>query len=309
MNKLFRGRTAAHIYREQLAYVLGGEEVEVNGRPTRERLNVITEITEPWHHITTVPGRRLNPWIAISEILWLLSGRDDVAALLPYNKNILRFSDDQVTMYGAYGRRFADQIAPLIARLRKNPTDRRAVLSIWRPADLMSQTKDPPCNDLLFFKLRQGKLYMTVMCRSNDIHWGLNAVNLPQFGALQAYIATWLDVDMGTQTHFSNSLHVYTDKEGQAITDRMMEYADEEINIITPGLLFGIPPALIFSAYPHWCSQVLDGTYMGRDPFLMFAYDFLKAYTSANGDMLEEIDKCRNADLFEDWIQAAHTWV
>ena len=304
---VFSGPTPAHIYRDQLGYVMDGQEVEVSGRPTRERLDVVTQIWQPLHHITTVPGRRLNPWIALSESLWLLAGRDDVAALLPYNKNILRFSDDGKTMYGAYGKRIMPQIPGIIERLRANPTDRRAVVAIWEECDLTAETKDPPCNDLVFFKLRQDMLYMTVTCRSNDIHWGLQAVNLPQFGVLQEFVASFLGAGVGTQTHVSNSLHAYTDPEAAKITDRMEEYAGNEIVTVPFHPLFPEQPASTVRVFSQAASEVLDDEYEGYldSPFLLFAQEYLRVYREKTW---EKLDSCAYAGLFQDWIAAAGIW-
>ena len=228
---IFEAERAYENYRPQLqAILINGEEVETRGRKTKELLNVATIVHRPWDMCILVPGRKWNPWLALSEGHWLLSGRNDIAPLLPFNKNIANYSDDGLTMYGAYGYRIKDQVPHLIERLRKDPNDRRAVLSIWRPEDLTAQTRDPPCNDMVMFKLRQNKLHMTVINRSNDLHWGLYAVNLPEFAMLQCAIAGVLNVDVGIQTHISNSLHIYTDEEqARNITRRMIMRMDEPL--------------------------------------------------------------------------------
>ena len=178
-------------------------------------LNVVTVIEDPRARCQIVPGRKLNPWLALSESLWLLAGRYDMESLLPYNKGITEFSDDGSTMYGAYGARIASQIPWALERLTKSDTDRRAVLQIWSSADLNAITKDPPCNTEVMFKVRGEKLHMTVINRSNDLHWGLHAVNIFQFGILQEYVACRLGVGMGEQTHYSDSLHIYMDEKAQ----------------------------------------------------------------------------------------------
>src|SRR6185436_13682551 len=79
-----------------------GDPVEVKGRPTLELLNTVTEITNPSDHCILLPSRRWNPFLALSEALWILAGRDDISALVPYNSHIVDYSDDGVTLYGAY---------------------------------------------------------------------------------------------------------------------------------------------------------------------------------------------------------------
>lgn len=307
--RVFEGRSAHHLYREQLVAVLQAPIVAVRGKATHEILNAATVITEPWQHAHYVPGRKWNPWLALSEAIWILSGRQDIYPLLPYNKRIAQFSDDGHTLYGAYGWRIRSQIAPLLERLKADPHDRRALLSIWCKQDLDAETKDPPCNDLLMFKLRENRLHMTVINRSNDLHWGLYAVNIPTFGILFDYLAAQLEVNMGTQTHLSNSLHVYLGDPGMeqnwAITLRMMGHPFKQPlpDLLRPEPAFAEPS-------PHEmlmgsCSIVLseEHQYEGPVPFFEFADDYLRAYRE-QGD----VEFCRHADNWPDWIQAAQVY-
>lgn len=285
-----------------------GQDVDVRGRKTRELLNYVSEVEEPWHHCILIPSRRWNPWLAMSEALWILAGRDDIKCLLPYNQHIGDYSDNGVTLFGAYGARIYFQIDDIIDRLRKDPSDRRAVIEIWRPGDLIAETKDPPCNTQLIFKLRDNKLHMTIINRSNDIHFGLFAVNLPTFGILQSYIAARLGVDMGYQTHFSNSLHFYTDdKRAREITSRMLGdfnqypvYPEHE-RVFTD--LTHIPSHSVFS---EMCSDILDRETL-RNPsklpnFLTFAHFFLSSYSERQPFMWEGYEE------YADWKLASWIW-
>lgn len=309
-SRYFVGATSAEVYREQVSELVHTPDyvVTVRDRPTREILNAVTEIMHPQVRCQMVPGRKLNPWLALSESLWMLAGRHDIAALLPYNKRITEFSDDGVTMYGAYGARMAPQIPAMIRRLQEKPEDRRAVLQIWNSSDLVADTKDPPCNDIVMFKMRQDRLFMLVACRSNDLHWGLHAVNLPQFSILQEYIASRLGVEMGTQTHMSHSLHVYTDKQGQRITDRMMKAIGEPLEWPPPDWpLFPLPwpKDVTHMMFVGWCSDVLDGVFTeGTEkklrvefPFLEFAEDFLRLYR------LKKPTLIRHCNRYDGWMQ------
>src|SRR3990167_6821425 len=126
MTHVYSAPVFGSIYRQQLRDLVERPDyiVTVRGRPTRELLNVVTGITNPRARCQIVPGRKLNPWLALSESLWLLAGRNDVASLLPYNKRITQFSDDGKTLYGAYGKRITGQIELMINRLKRDPADR-----------------------------------------------------------------------------------------------------------------------------------------------------------------------------------------
>jgi thymidylate synthase len=303
-----------HLYRRQLStLLLLGQYVSVRNRgtikDTLEFLNVATVFRYPERMVHIVPGRRWNPFLALSESLWVLAGRDDVAALTPYNKNILQFSDDGVKMSGAYGERIADQIENVIQRLQADPNDRRAQLLIWRIEDLTTDSNDPPCNSILTFKLRNGRLHLTIYCRSNDIHWGLYAINQAEFSFLLQYIAARLGVKIGIQTHISNSLHLYKDGPAHRITRRMMdEYESPLPRLPKPGPLFkGLLPHDVLIGE---LNQILDG-YMVQSqmPFLEFASDFLAVYRCGYKSSALGPDWVRHCEMYPDWVMAGRAFM
>jgi hypothetical protein len=164
---------------------------------------------------------------------------------------------------------------------------------------------------MVMFKLRNNRLHMTVLNRSNDLHWGLFGVNLPTFGILQEYIAAYLDVEMGTQTHLSNSLHIYTGgpgmRENYRITERMEARSFEALPTMPwHGRAFTEPIPL--DTLRVGCSTVLDHPfeedYHGI-MFLEFADDFLRCYRLGR---LDDIDLCRHGGMYADWIYAAQIW-
>lgn len=310
-----RAPYARDIYHTELYQLVDyGNPVDVRGRKTLEILDYVTEVTEPWHHCILLPARRWNPWLAMSEALWIMSGRNDIIPIQPYNLAIGNYSDDGATLFGAYGERIFSQIEPMIDRLQKDPSDRRAILSIWETSDLKAVTKDPPCNNLLYFKLRDGRLHMTVICRSNDIHWGLYAVNLPTFGMLQVYLAARLGVGVGHQTHLSNSLHVYTDEQqAVAITERMLHTDTGSDRPIYPKHELVFTPDNFTRADTHYdfatkCDDVLEPEINFDDPsfpFLEFANDFLKMYR----EHIWEPRYPRHFSYYQDWIVAGQLFV
>jgi thymidylate synthase len=315
MTKIWESKYSRDNYHYQLGYLIDfGEPVEVRGRKTMELLNVVTVVTEPWHHCILLQDRRWNPWLALSEFLWIMAGRDDVAALLPYNKNIVEFSDDGEYLYGAYGPRIADQIDLVLERLLHDPSDRRCVIQIWDgDHDLTMDTKDPPCNTQLMFKLRDEKLHMTVINRSNDIHWGLYAVNLPTFGMLQVYMAARLGVGVGIQTHLSNSLHVYVDDDrAKAITERMLYGPEETKPPYSKHELIFVPNSLpkTHKELADICSEVLDGLFIDspRCPrFFDFVSRFLAVYRAKEFNWLSDLSE--SYPEFQDWTMAGYMFI
>lgn len=208
----------------------GLREDSRNGKVLVAEDPVITVYERPQERVLFSPTRDANPFFHLMEALWMLAGRNDVAFPVQFNKRFAEYSDDTVTIHGAYGFRWReffgiDQLAFLIDELKTNPKTRRAVLGMWSPyADLAPLvdddgnpfagglgSKDVPCNTHVYFDVRGGKLNMTVCCRSNDAIWGAYGANVVHFSMLQEYIANKVGVPLGVYRQFSNNFHAYTD--------------------------------------------------------------------------------------------------
>ena len=291
---------------------------------------VSTVYEKPDERVLFWPERDANPFFHFFECLWMLAGRDDVAWLSQFNSNIASFSDDGIRFNGAYGDRWRshfgfDQLALITDRLREDPTDRRQVLTMWDPRkDLANQdTKDLPCNDLIFFsRHRDGSLDMTVMCRSNDIIWGCYGANAVHFSFLQEYMAARIGCPLGRYTQMSNNWHGYTAtlepllelrncaREPQPNCDYYNPYYAEEIQSYP----------IMRTSYDTWDSDlqmfVDEGTAaIGfTDPFwrrvampLLNAWHTWKSCAAPEkyGDALAELEKCEA----DDWRLACEQWI
>lgn len=177
------------------------------------------EFTAPENQLLTLRNRKFNPYFAIIEAAWILSGEKTLAPLQAIIKNYSKFSDDGASLNGAYGYRIRnyfgiDQIDEAIIALRKSPSSRRVVLTLYSPSDLANDTSaDIPCNTTIYLKIRDDKLDATIINRSNDLFLGI-PYNVFVFNCLQKFIAYHLKISEGTQRHFTDSLHLYEkDKE------------------------------------------------------------------------------------------------
>lgn len=173
----------------------------------------VIELTGQHSRLLYLRERGFNPFFALIEAAWMLSGSNALSPLTYVLKNYSRFSDDGLTLNGAYGFRLRhslgfDQIKRSIDVLRNNPSSRRVVLQIWSGLDLGHESNDIPCNISVMLKLRRNNLDITVINRSNDLFTGV-PYNLFVFHALQIYIARELGVEPGFQRHFTDSLHIY----------------------------------------------------------------------------------------------------
>lgn len=187
--------------------------------------------------------RGANPFFHLFESLWMLKGRDDVAALNRFITDFgTRFAEEDGKVHGAYGHRWRhalgfDQLNAIVNRLRENPNDRQAVLQMWDasiprcPAgecdapgtgsnDLNGNWKDRPCNTHVYFRVRnlskssldlQPVLDMMISCRSNDIVFGAYGANAVHFSILQEYMAGRIGVEVGRMEQVSFNYHAYLD--------------------------------------------------------------------------------------------------
>lgn len=110
-------------------------------------------------------------------------------------------------MVGYDNKNPINQIGLIVDELRRNPYSRRAVIDVRNNFDDMG-TDDPACLQHLQFFIRDGKLHLKALFRSND---ACEATFFNAFALimLQKRIADELGVEMGTYTHRANSFHVY----------------------------------------------------------------------------------------------------
>ncbi len=197
-----------------------GTPISVRGQSTIEAPGPVTTVyRRPLERVLFSPLRDANHFFHFFEALWILAGRDDVEFVSRFNSRIHEFSDNWITFHGAYGFRLRrahrfDQIDAIVHLLRRDPSTRRAVMTIWMPnKDANVESNDIPCNTTVAFLARSGVLNMTVFCRSNDLIWGQSGANAVQFSMLQEVIAALVGVKVGIYYQISNSYHVYDQRE------------------------------------------------------------------------------------------------
>jgi thymidylate synthase len=180
---------------------------------------LITSYERPQERVLFDHQRDANPFLHLFEAIWMLSGSNDVQWIGRFGPNLLNYSDDGLTLHGAYGHRWKnhfklDQIEEAIGEILRDHRTRRVVIGMWDPyidpQVAGAGGKDVPCNTQLFFNVRpDGTLSMTVTNRSNDLVWGLYGANTVHMSILQEYIALATMIPVGTMYTLSNDAHVY----------------------------------------------------------------------------------------------------
>jgi thymidylate synthase len=151
----------------------GGSKSTPRGLATRELLGVTFHIQHALGNILYHPLRGANYKFMVAEWLWIMSGSDNLEEIAQYNSQLRKFSDDGVSLYGAYGVRLKanNQIQNAIEKLKADPFSRQAVMVIWKQGETPS--KDVPCTVAFQLLIRHGKLNGIVTMRSSDIWLGL----------------------------------------------------------------------------------------------------------------------------------------
>lgn len=202
----------------QTLFTLGVPRESRNGPVLQMPTPVTTVYERPMERVVFWSQRDANPFFHLYEAMWMLAGRNDVEGVARYAKQMREYSDDGVTMNGsAYGFRWrhafdpVDQLDEVIAMLKKNPNERRAVLQMWDcSSDLGSSSKDVPCNTMATVQINtEGALDLTVFCRSNDVVWGAYGANAVHFSVLLEYLARSIGVPVGRYYQVSVNWHGY----------------------------------------------------------------------------------------------------
>lgn len=139
---------------------------------------------------------------------------------------------------------YASQVDFVIEELKRNPWSRRAVIDIRDNSQDM-YNDDPACWQHAQFLIRDNKLHMKVLFRSND---ACKAAFMNAFALimLQKKIADELGVEVGTYTHRANSFHCY---------ERDFAMLDGYCNRIEDN------GDITYSYYEDWEEQMEDARY------------------------------------------------
>lgn len=203
-----------------------GNNVTVRGLEMREKIPVYFEIENPRDRLLNISCRKNIKKYIFGELLWYLSGRNDVKFIKKYSKMWERLSDDGIHNNSAYGhfifnglptvgpgisnncheKKFMSQWNFVKETLNSDPYSRQAVIHI-KPIQ-MYKTKDTVCTYFLQFFIRDNKLDMLVCMRSNDVMFGLT-YDVFMFSFLQELMAAELGVELGKYMHLSANMHMY----------------------------------------------------------------------------------------------------
>lgn len=196
-----------------------GSNFGKNPRKTKEILGCKLVLTNPRSRILFNRIRGINLPFAIANLVWNLSGCNEVSKINFFNGRGISFSDNGKTIDGScYGKRIFNtpngfnQIEAIVEKIKKDPASRRTFVPIFHLEDNFVNTKDVPCPIGVQYFLRNEKLHAITFMRSNSAAFVL-PYNIFFFTMLQELIAKELSAEVGEYIHFCGSLHYYKDEE------------------------------------------------------------------------------------------------
>ena len=222
-----------HTYLDQLQHVLdhGVKKGDRTGVGTIScfGLHARYAMADGFPAVTT---KRLVWKSILSELLWFISGSDNIYDLKTYLKsnrlwdgnyedylNRLGTNKNDGSMgriYGVQWRQWkgangkvVDQLQNAIDLIRENPESRRIMVNAWNAAEI--GTRDvalPPCHNFFQFYVAEGKLSLQMYQRSCDMFLGV-PLNIASYSVLLHMVAKITNLVPYEFIHILGDAHIY----------------------------------------------------------------------------------------------------
>jgi thymidylate synthase len=169
--------------------------------------------------------KKLHLKSIVHELLWFLRGDTNTRYLKEHGVSIWdEWADahgDLGPVYGYQWRswpapdgRHIDQMANVLAEIRRNPDSRRLIVSAWNVADL-DRMALMPCHAFFQFYVADGKLSCQLYQRSADIFLGV-PFNIASYALLTLMVAQVTGLAPGDFVHTFGDTHLYSNHVEQA---------------------------------------------------------------------------------------------
>ncbi|MGD0333620.1 MAG: thymidylate synthase [Xanthobacteraceae bacterium] len=169
--------------------------------------------------------KKLHLKSIVYELLWFLRGDTNIKYLDDHGVHIWdEWADANGDLGPVYGRQWRswptpdggsiDQMANVVAEIRRNPDSRRLIVTAWNPAenDLMALS---PCHCLFQFNVATGALSCQLYQRSADVFLGV-PFNIASYALLTLMVAQVTGLRPGAFIHSFGDTHLYLNHLEQA---------------------------------------------------------------------------------------------
>jgi thymidylate synthase len=169
--------------------------------------------------------KKLHLKSIVYELLWFLAGDTNIKYLNDHGVTIWNeWADGAGELGPVYGKQWRswrgpdggviDQIADVIASIRRDPNSRRLIVTAWNPADL-DRMALPPCHCMFQFYVAEGRLSCQLYQRSADVFLGV-PFNIASYALLTLMLAQVTGLAAGEFVHTLGDAHLYLDHLEQA---------------------------------------------------------------------------------------------
>jgi thymidylate synthase len=180
------------------------------------------DLAEGFPLLTT---KRLHLKSIVYELLWFLRGDTNVKYLNDHGVSIWDdWADERGDLGPVYGQQWRswpaadggaiDQMAGVVAAIRRNPDSRRLIVSAWNPAQVDKMAL-PPCHCLFQFYVAEGRLSCQLYQRSADVFLGV-PFNIASYALLTLMVAQVTGLAPGEFVHTLGDAHLYLNHLEQA---------------------------------------------------------------------------------------------
>ena len=179
-----------------------------------------------------VTTKKVHTKSIIHELLWFLRGESNVRSLQAAGVTIWdEWADADGELGPVYGVQWRswptpggghiDQIAALVAEIRRNPDSRRLIVSAWNVGEI-PRMRLPPCHAFFQFYVAGGRLSCQLYQRSADLFLGV-PFNIASYALLTHMIAEQCDLAPGEFIWTGGDCHLYDNHAEQVETQLARE--------------------------------------------------------------------------------------
>ena len=172
-----------------------------------------------------VTTKKLHLKSIIYELLWFLRGDTNIKYLNDHGVRIWdEWADERGELGPVYGKQWRswpaqdgntiDQIANVVAAIKRNPDSRRLIVTAWNPAEV-DRMALPPCHCLFQFYVAKGRLSCQLYQRSADVFLGV-PFNIASYALLTLMMAQVTNLKPGEFVHTFGDAHLYLNHMEQA---------------------------------------------------------------------------------------------